>query len=62
MNKMFDVLRTIKLTNPLSTYFLKKPVIPELFKSTSHFIDTACSLPLSGKPITGPYPGQMNPI
>jgi hypothetical protein len=51
---MFDVLHTIKLTTSLSTYVLKKPIIPELFKSTSYFIDTASSLPLSGKPVTGP--------
>jgi hypothetical protein len=59
---MFDVLHTIKLTTSLSTYVLKKPIIPELFKSTSHFIDTASSLPLSGKPVTGPYPEQINPV
>ena len=59
---MFDVLHTIKLTTPLSTYVLKKPIIPESFKSTSNIIDTASSLPLSRKPVTGPYPGQMNPV
>jgi hypothetical protein len=62
VNKMFDVLHTIKLTTSLSTYVLKKQIIPELFKRTSYFIDTTSSLPLSRKPVTGPYPGQMKPV
>lgn len=32
VNKMFDDLHTIKLTTPLSTYVLKKPIIPEQFE------------------------------